>query len=141
MPCGAGESPAERIKAMTNEQIKVFEELLKDDSFKGKSSLKHLLWRNTTQPKYKEGDRVIVTDRSTSVWGNRVENFVGVIKKCFTYAEQDEYRYGIDIPVINGTKTIMAYTALDEHEIKPCNVDITINEVIAKDKNALTSSI
>ena len=50
---------------MTKSQIKIFEELLASEDFKGKKQLKHLLWLNTAAPKFKIGDCFIVTDPRT----------------------------------------------------------------------------
>jgi hypothetical protein len=43
---------------MNTTQIEVFKGLLNDKNFKGKEDLKHLLWLNTTEPKFKVGDKV-----------------------------------------------------------------------------------
>ena len=43
---------------MNTAQIKVMEELLNDKDFRGKEDLKHLIWLNTTEPKFKVGDKI-----------------------------------------------------------------------------------
>lgn len=41
---------------MTEQQLKVLNELVAAPDFKGKEVLKHLIWRNTAVPKYKVGE-------------------------------------------------------------------------------------
>ena len=50
---------------MNKQQIKVFEELLRDPNFKGKKTLENLLWLNTSKPKFKTGQ--LVTGKYTDV--------------------------------------------------------------------------
>lgn len=52
---------------MNAAQIKVMEELLNDKDFRGKEDLKHLLWLNTTKPKFEVGDTVKVAEREATV--------------------------------------------------------------------------
>lgn len=48
----------EGVVQMNATQIQVLNELLIDKDFKGKAELKHLLWLNTTEPKFKVGDKI-----------------------------------------------------------------------------------
>jgi hypothetical protein len=56
---------------MNANQINVFKELLADPGFKGKKALEHLLWLNTSEPKFKPMQ--IVTIKSKGIIARVVE--------------------------------------------------------------------
>ena len=66
---------------MNKKQITVFKELLADPNFKGKKSLEHLLWLNTTEPKYKEGDCFKVTDHGHTIDRAKIHSLVLHLKE------------------------------------------------------------
>lgn len=89
---------------MTKTQIKVFEELLASEGFKGKKSLKHLLWLNTVEPKYKIGECFAVTDPGHSVYGYPVRNLKGKVTKVSSFRDFEEYQYEVELDVTTGDK-------------------------------------
>lgn len=109
---------------MTNEQIKVFNELLKDENFKGKQQLKHLLWLNTSQPKFKVGDCFEVSDRGHWVYGYPVHNFKAKIDKITSWKDKEEWYYHLTMDIVCGDKTSEASVYKYESELEcatPCN--------------------
>ena len=98
---------------MKKSEIKVFEELLNDNNFKGKDQLGWLLWRNTTEPKYKVGDCYTATGRGQSVWGYPVKDFKATIKKAYCYKAEKAWYYEMEAVCICGDKehTTTIFTA------------------------------
>lgn len=91
---------------MTKQQIKVFEELLKDKRFQGKKSLQHLLWLNTSTPKYKVGDCFIVSDPGHSIGGYPVKNFNAKIIQISSWRDEEDWFYCLESSVeIGGRQT------------------------------------
>lgn len=84
---------------MTKEQIEVFNQLLADDSFRGKKSLEHLLWLNTTEPKFKIGECFIVSDPGSRVWGNPVKDFKAIITNIRAFRNMREWQYDLEAEV------------------------------------------
>lgn len=119
---------------MTKQQIKVFEDLLKDKSFVGKKSLKHLLWLNTSTPKYKEGDCFIVSDHGHSVFGVPVKNFRAKIIRVSSWRDEEDWFYTLEASVErNGkqiTTTISKYES-DLNRAKTCEDNVNVLEVTA----------
>lgn len=81
---------------MKKSEIKVFEALLQDKDFKGKEQLRWLLWRNTTEPKYKVGECYKATSKSTRVWGYPVKDFNAVVKKAYCYKTEAAWYYEME---------------------------------------------
>ena len=98
---------------MKKSEIKVFEALLKDVDFKGKDQLKWLLWRNTTEPKFKVGDCYRASGRGQSVWGHPVRDFKAKIKKAYCYKTEMAWYYEMEAVCICDGKehTTIIYTA------------------------------
>ena len=96
---------------MTKEQVKVFEECLKDPKFKGKKFLKNLLWVNTTEPKYRKDDCFKVSDPGHRVYGVPVRNFSARIVEITSSIREEEYRYELEMLVKCNDKelTVKAY--------------------------------
>lgn len=91
---------------MTKQQIKVFEDLLKDKDFQGKKALKHLLWLNTSTPKFKPGDCFIVSDPGHSIGGFPVRNFRAKVVKISSWRDEEDWFYALEASVeINGKQT------------------------------------
>lgn len=82
---------------MTKEQIAVFEQLLKDESFKGRKELRHLLWLNTAKPKFKNGECFKVTDPGHKIFGHLVLNFNAMIVRTFSWRDTDEWHYELQM--------------------------------------------
>ncbi len=114
---------------MTKKQINAFEELLQDSDFKGKNQLRHLLWLNTTKPKFKLGDKVIFTDSKQRTYGVPMINFIGYIKGISSFKNENEYYYDIAVPVRNGNKEHTGYTCIAECDLKLCNSNKTVNVI------------
>lgn len=64
---------------LTKGEVNTLNRLLEKDGIRGKKLLKWVLWANQYEPKYKLGDRVLVTDRRHIVGGKRVVDFNGVV--------------------------------------------------------------
>lgn len=91
---------------MTTKQIEVFEELLNDTSFKGRKQLKHLLWLNTSKPKFEIGECFEVTDRGHYIYGYPVRNFKAQITKISSWRDSEDWFYELTMEVeCNGKKT------------------------------------
>lgn len=91
---------------MTKQQIKVFEDLLKDKDFTGKKALKHLLWLNTSTPKFKVGDCFIVSDPGHRVGNFPVKDFKAKIVKISSWRDEEDWFYTLEAYVeINGKNT------------------------------------
>lgn len=91
---------------MTKEQIAVFEQLLKDESFKGRKELRHLLWLNTAKPKFKNGECFKVTDPGHKIFGHLVLNFNAMIVRTFSWRDTDEWHYELQMVCdCNGQQT------------------------------------
>ena len=123
---------------MKKSQIKVFEELLKDETFKGKERLRTLLWLNTTAPKFKIGQCVKVTDYGHSVYGHQVIDFKGkvvAIREGFGR----QYQYELDMDIICGNKHTVVKQFSLESELKG-GVRNNLN-VLPSPKNEHSSAI
>lgn len=126
---------------MKKSQIKVFEELLQNNDFKGKKALRHLLWLNTTEPKFKVGDKVIFSDSSQRTYGVPMINFVGYIEKVFTHSDSEKYLYGINVPIKNGKKEHTGYACCSEYDLKVCKTKKEVNIINGVDNHAFVTSI
>lgn len=98
---------------MNKKQIAVFKELLADPDFKGKKSLEHLLWLNTTEPKYKVGECFKVTDPGHSYAGYPIRNCNGKIVKSYCFKTENEWYYELELDIeVNGRQgTSKVFTA------------------------------
>ena len=128
---------------LTAEQKKVFEDLLEDDNFIGKKSLTHLLWLNTTKPKYKIGDCFLVTEPHHRVYGHPVKDFRGKITKITTYIHTEEYYYTFEGVVRCGDKETTVTYHSPESELKVrCEGNITIaDEPLSEAADAIDVAI
>lgn len=116
---------------MKKSQIKVFEELLQDESFRGKKQLKHLLWLNTSEQKFKKGDCFIVSDPGHIVYGHPVKNFKAKVGKVTAWNGQEGWYYHLVMEIeCNGKKTqVEVYKYEQELErAKRCKDNINILE-------------
>ncbi len=93
---------------MKKSQIKVFEELLASDDFKGKKQLRHLLWLNTSKPKFNKGDCFKVTERGTKVFGYPVKDFNAKIVDVYAFKTQDEWHYEMEMDISCGDRQTVA---------------------------------
>lgn len=84
-------------RKLTAEEVKTLETLYKDDGLIFKGLIRRFILANTYEPKYKVGDYVLITDRSTQIYGNRAINIKCKItelhywlqdkgKECITYS-------------------------------------------------------
>lgn len=103
---------------MNTKQIKVFEELLANPEFKGKDQLKHLLWLNTSDPKYKKGECFKVTDRSRRIYGFPIVNFNAKIVRIFSWKDEEEHYYELEIECDFNGKGYTTKIARSESELK-----------------------
>jgi hypothetical protein len=126
---------------MKKAQIKVFEELLKDENFKGKDQLAWLLWRNTTEPKYKVGENYTASGRGQYVYGHPVKNFKATIKRSYCYKTEKAWYYELEAVCICGEKEHKTTIFCAEYNIgKKCTDNIN-NLGKAKNEYAETMDI
>ena len=91
---------------MTKQQIKVFEDLLKDKDFQGKKALKHLLWLNTSTPMFKIGECFIVSDPGHRIGNHPVKDFRARIVSVSSWRDEEDWFYKLEAHVeINGKQT------------------------------------
>lgn len=102
---------------MTKNQLKVLNELMKDQQFKGKRLLKRIIWLNTVEPKYQIGECYKVTDTSRTILGERVVNFKAKIVEIKTMAYDEEYYYTLETTVIKGDKNYTTTLFATEHDL------------------------
>lgn len=102
---------------MKKSQIKVFEELLQDKNFRGKKTLRHLLWLNTVQPKFKEGDCFKVSDSGHRVFGYPVRDFNAKVISVGAFLHVNEWRYELEAEVECDGKQITVKVYKEEHEL------------------------
>lgn len=115
---------------MRKEQIAVFEELLKDESFKGKKSLKHLLWLNTSIPEFKEGECFKVTNSSHEVLREKVMNFNAEITNVYATKLAEEWNYEVKMVVRKGDIELVSKDYFTESQMKRfAKADNCINEL------------
>lgn len=115
---------------MKKAQIKVFEELLQDENFKGKKALKHLLWMNTSKQKFNVGDCFIVSDPGHKVFGYPVNNFKAKVTKVTSWKDTEEWYYHLEMKIVcgNGSTIVEVYKYESElSALDRCNDNI--NEV------------
>ena len=103
---------------MTKTQLKVLNELLTDPTFKGKRQLGHLIWANTTEPKYNLGDCYLVSDLGRKIYGHVVEDFGGRIVEIIPDLLSEEYRYRFEcVYEQEGREPYKFYVMLYEHDV------------------------
>jgi hypothetical protein len=102
---------------MKKSQIKVFEELLQDENFRGKKALRHLLWLNTAEQKFKVGDCFVVTDRGHSVYGYPVKDFKAKIVEVYSFNTGNEWYYKLEADVRCGCAGMMVDIRKAESEL------------------------
>ena len=99
---------------MNKRQVKAFTQLLEDENFKGKKQLEHLLWLNTSKPKYKIGDCVTITNLLHSIFGHQVIEFKGKVAEIYSFNDSNEWHYRIEMVVIcEGKQTVVNEYALE----------------------------
>ena len=126
---------------MTNEQIKVFEELLADETFKGKQQLNHLLWLNTNKPKFKVGDCFVVSDRGVKVFGYPVIYFKAKIDKVTAWKDKEEWYYHLTMDVVCGDKSLEVSVYKYENELLRAEQCIGNKNILGDAKDNHPSSI
>lgn len=87
---------------LTKTQITALNKMLESENVKGKKLLERFIWCNTVKPKYKEGDKVIFTDRSLILSGTRVINFIGTVTKIELFSADKIILYTIEVKLSNG---------------------------------------
>lgn len=113
---------------MKKSQIKVFEELLQDESFRGKKQLKHLLWLNTSEQKFKKGDCFIVSDPGHIVFGYPVRNFKAMVDKVTAWIHTDEWYYHLTMEIeCNGKKTTVDVCKYESELTRSQKCDDNVN--------------
>lgn len=114
---------------MTQEQIKVFKELVNDVNFKGRDALDYLLWRNTTQAQFKKGQCFIVSDSSRKILSKPARNFKAKIIKVYSHRNIKEWRYDLEAEVTRGDRSIIStfhYTETELQTAQECKDNINI---------------
>ena len=102
---------------MDKKYEKMFKELLEDKEFKGKKALKHLLWLNTVEPKFKIGDCFLVTDYGHRIFGHQVINFHAKVVEIKSWRNEEEYQYTLEMDVECEGKHTTSKCFKDEAEL------------------------
>lgn len=126
---------------MTKAQIKMFEELLATEGFKGKKQLKHLLWLNTEEPKFKVGECFVVTDPGHSVYGYPIRNLRAKVTGIRSWKDHEEYQYEVELVVTTGDKHQLVKCYFGEDEMstfRRCNDNLN---VLGDPKNDVAEAI
>lgn len=126
---------------MTNEQIKVFEELLADETFKGKQQLKHLLWLNTSKPQLDVGDCFIVSDRGHKIYGHHVSNFKAKVVRIYSWKDSEEWQYELSMDVECEGKTTTSMVYKTETELLRAEQCIGNKNILGDAKDIHSTSI
>lgn len=112
---------------MTKAQIKVFEDLLATEGFKGKKQLRHILWMNTCPPKYEQGDCLLVSDPAMTVYGYRVKDFKGKVVGVKAFINDYSWHYELECEVRLGDKVHKTTVYATEEKLKVrCDGNVTI---------------
>jgi hypothetical protein len=107
---------------MNKKQIAVFKELLADPNFKGKKSLEHLLWLNTSEPKFKAGDCFKVTDHGHTIAGHPVKNFNAKIVKSYCFKTENQWYYEMEMAIeYNGKHSTSKVYKAESDLVIPCD--------------------
>lgn len=102
---------------LTKGQINTFNKLLEDPDFKGKKQLRHLLWLNTTKPKFAVGDCFFVTDPGHRLFGYPIRDFKAKIVEIKSWINEEEWFYSLEIEAECNGQTITAHCGKRECEL------------------------
>lgn len=102
---------------MTKGQINTFNKLLEDPNFKGKKHLRHLLWLNTSKPKFKVGDCFEVTDPGHKLFGYPVKDFKAKIVEIKSWINEEEWFYSLEIEAECDGEIITAHCGKYERDL------------------------
>ena len=102
---------------MTKNQIKVINEIIADPTTKGKEQLKHILWINTTHPKYLIGDCFKVTDTSEKICDIPVRNLKAKIVCQYACQDVNEYYYELEVVCKKAGKPYIATVHQTESDL------------------------
>ena len=106
------------MRAMTKEQIAVFNELLETPNFQGKKQLKHLLWLNSNQPKFKEGDCFVISDGGHNIFGKPVVDFKAKVVVATSFKDREEWFYHLEMVAKHNGRTITSNAYKYESELE-----------------------
>lgn len=116
---------------MKKQELKMLERLMNDDTVKGKKSLERFIWLNTVPPKYKKGEKVKITDRTRTINGSRVIDWVGTVKNITTVVGELRYTYEVVVKYISKDKTIKETNVFaSEYNLKKTRAKKDINKPI-----------
>ena len=91
---------------MNKKDLEVLNRLMQDKSIKGKKSLERFIWLNTAEPKFKEGDKVKITDRSRTINGSRVIDWIGTVEKVRAMYGELHYSYEVKVKYMSVDNSI-----------------------------------
>ena len=103
---------------MTEAQVKVFEELLQAPDFKGKMQLRHLLWINTSKPKFKEGECFEVSEIGFGDFSKPMQNLKAKVVKVTVLKDRAEWFYHLEMEVEHEGRKDIAYIYRYESELE-----------------------
>lgn len=86
---------------LTKAERTALEKLLAEKDLRGRNQLRHVIWLNSTKPKYKKGDCFKVTDRSRRFFGVPAVNVNGRIKDIYNFRDEEVYRYELEVHIVN----------------------------------------
>ena len=134
------------MKKLTQKEIELLKNLATDR--RGQKRIDEFIWLNTTQAKYKKGQKVLVTDRGHRIYGVEVVDFIGTVKAVRYSANGDEHNinYEIDCKAQKkGNNKIYEFTVfVIEHDwtIKPTKKrnDLNIIQATSEDTETIALS-
>ena len=103
---------------MTQEQIKVFEELLQEPNFKGKMQLRHLLWVNSSKPKFKEGDCFEIEEIGFGDFSKPPQNLKAKVVKVTALKDRAEWFYHLEADIEDKGQRQQSYIYRYESELE-----------------------
>lgn len=92
------------MEKLTKSEIEQLEKIVNKENLIGRKELDWFVWANTTQPKYKVGDAVKVTERGHKICGEQVIDWNAKITKVLFLKEKKIYYHTQITYELNGVK-------------------------------------
>ena len=115
---------------MNKKDLDVLNRLMQDKSIKGKKSLERFIWLNTVEPKFKEGDKVKITDRSRTINGSRVIDWIGTVEKVRAMVGELHYSYEVKVKYMSVDNSIKVTSVfVNDYDINDIKKTRTKNDI------------
>ena len=116
---------------MNKKDLEVLKRLMNDENIKGKKSLERFIWLNTVPPKFNKGDMVKVTDRSVTINGSKVVDWVGTVENVTTVVGELKYTYQVKVKYTSKNNAIKETSVfVNDYNIKKTRAKKDINKPI-----------